>query len=115
MSEEEELFQDVALWYKNQDVSGNATVYLNSYFSVVGDINPYDNTQHFQLYSSGIQRIKSGDIVIWDAHFCPNEGGVPKATFMENPEYEYLKTFKPKERYITLNDYEYEVLVFRKR
>ncbi|MEJ6787335.1 MAG: hypothetical protein QNL19_07935 [Bacteroidota bacterium] len=44
MSEEEEVFQDVALWYKNQDVSGNATVYLNSYFSVVGDINPYDNT-----------------------------------------------------------------------
>jgi|TARA_B110000902_G_scaffold115429_1_gene135562 hypothetical protein len=34
---------------------------------------------------------------------------------MENPEYEYLKTFKPKERYIKLNDYEYEVLVFRKR
>jgi hypothetical protein len=32
---------------------------------------------------------------------------------MENPEYEYLKTFKPKERYIKLNDY--EVLVFRKR
>lgn len=115
LSEEEEVFQEVALWYKNLEVSGNATVYLNTYFSVVGDVNPYDNTQHFQLYASGIQWIKSGDIVIWDAHFCPNEGGVPKATFVGNPEYEYLKTFKPKERYITLNDYEYEVLVFRKR
>ncbi len=115
LSEEEEVFQEVALWYKNLEVSSNATVYLNPYFSVVGDVNPYDNTQHFQLYASGIQWIKSGDIVIWDAHFCPNEGGVPKATFVGNTEYEYLKTFKPKERYITLNDYEYEVLVFRKR
>ena len=115
LSEEEEVFQEVAEWYKSQEVSGNATVYLNPYFSVVGDVNPYDNTQHFQLYASGIQWIKSGDYVIWDAHFCPNEGGVPKSTFVGNAEYEHLKTFKPKERYITLNDYEYEVLVFRKR
>jgi hypothetical protein len=115
LSEEEVVFQEVAEWYKKQEVSGHATVYLNPYFSVVGDVNPYDNTQHFQLYGSAIQWIKSGDIVIWDAHYCPNEAGIPKDTFMGNPEYEYLKTFKPKERYITQNEYEYEVLVFRKR
>ena len=115
LSEEEVVFTEVAKWYKTQDFKNHATVYLNSYFSVVGDVNPFDNTKHFQLYESGIQWIKKGDVIIWDAHFCPNEGNVPKSIFLNDTSYELLKTFKPSTPYFTLNDYPYEVLVFIKK
>jgi hypothetical protein len=114
LSEEETVFQEVNTWLKAQDFGARKKVYLNPYLSVIGDYNPYDNAERFDLYQTNVQWIEESDIVIWDAHFCPNEGQVPKETFTENDNYKLLESFKPDTVYKTLNDFEYEVLVFEK-
>lgn len=55
-----------------------------------------------------------GGLIIWDAHFGPNEGGLPKENLMNDPELNLIGEFKPEHEFHVLGDHLYEVLVFQK-
>lgn len=55
-----------------------------------------------------------GDILVWDAHFGPNEGGVALANLMEDPLLQLERTFIPAENFKVLGGYDYGIYLFRK-
>tara|TARA_R110002050_G_scaffold221441_1_gene357318 strand:+ start:116763 stop:118190 length:1428 start_codon:yes stop_codon:yes gene_type:complete len=55
-----------------------------------------------------------GALVIWDAHFGPDESGVAKATLETNPHFERLKTFEPDEPFSVVSGAPFEIVLYQK-
>ncbi len=78
-------------------------------------IDPFNPAQRGDLSEIQWNRdIPSGSIIVWDAHFGPNECHVPIDTLLQRPELELIYHQKPKEKISTLNGYDYEIYLFRK-
>lgn len=101
-------------WYRYQDFDDRTKLYLYPYFSILADINPYDQKEHLELWRSSLQWTKKGDILIWDGHFGPNEGQLPLDTLMSKPEWKHIHSIIPDPPMKTLNNYDFEVHVFEK-
>ncbi len=56
--------------------------------------------------------IEPGSLVQWDAHYGPNEGGMPLERLMDNDNFKVVRVFKPVYPFIVLGGYEYEVVLF---
>lgn len=78
-------------------------------------IDPFDPAQRGDLSEIQWNRdIPAGSIIVWDAHFGPNECHVPIDTLLQRPELELIYHQKPEEKISTLNGYDYEIYLFRK-
>ena len=55
-----------------------------------------------------------GSIIVWDAHFCPNEAKLPLENLLRNPDLVLLKAFIPETSLKTLEGYNFEIYVFMK-
>lgn len=55
-----------------------------------------------------------GDLLVWDAHFGPNEGGVSLENLERDPYLKKVKSFYPVEKITVLGGYDYSVHVFKK-
>lgn len=58
--------------------------------------------------------LKKGTIIIWDAHFGPNEGGLSREALLNDSSLHLLSEFSSKKEAKTNGDPFYEVLVFQK-
>jgi hypothetical protein len=114
ISEEQEQYVKLAEWYKQQPFENRTKLYLYPYFSIIADINPYDQNEHLDLWQSSLQWTKKGDILIWDGHFGPNESGLPLDTLEANPAWKKIHSIIPEKPILTLNDYHFEIHVFEK-
>ncbi len=114
ISEEQEQFEELNRWYQEQDYKDRTKLYLYPYFSIIADINPYNQDEHLELWASSLQWTKKGDILIWDGHFGPNESGLPLDTLKANEEWQLIHSIIPKKTIKTLNDYNFEIHVFEK-
>ena len=101
-------------WYQYQAFDNRTKLYLYPLFSILADIDPYDQKQHLELWRSSLQWSKKGDILIWDGHFGPNEGQLPLDTLKARPEWEHIYSVIPEQPMKTLNDYDFEIHVFEK-
>lgn len=61
-----------------------------------------------------LDELNAGDVVIWDAHFSPNEGRLPLEKLLNHPYYLRVKSFKPDKAFIVLGNHPYEVHAFQK-
>lgn len=96
--------------------------YLYPYLPLLLDIDAFDNKKVADLWAlyphikkAGIGNVPNGAIVFWDAHFGPNECGIPLDKIMNDPNFDLLKTFYPKERFTTLGGFPFTISVFEKR
>ena len=55
-----------------------------------------------------------GSVIIWDAHFSPNEGGLTKEVLLNDTNLILIKEFKPIEYFTTYGNRAFEVLLFQK-
>lgn len=58
------------------------------------------------------QVMKPGEVIVWDAHFSPNEGRTPLKTLLENNGLKEIKRFYPRKNFTVLGGLNYEVVVF---
>lgn len=80
-------------------------------------IDPYDGTKCNWWVADKQQPSNSmnwGDILVWDAHFGPNEGGVQLETLEHDPYLQEIKMFLPVEKITVLGGYNYSVHLFQK-
>jgi hypothetical protein len=59
--------------------------------------------------------LEPGTLVIWDAHFSPNEGGLSKNVIMNDTGLILIKDFQPQYPFTTYKEAPYEVLLFQKK
>jgi hypothetical protein len=91
--------------------------YFNTEIPFMLRFDPYDQTKSNWGIGDKIQPSNSidfGDIIIWDAHFGPNEGRVPLSALENDPFLERVKSFYPLEKVTVLGGYDYSIQVFEK-
>jgi hypothetical protein len=114
ISEEQEQYQKLLDWYNNQDFENRTKIYLYPYFSIIADIDPYNQKEHLDFWASSLQYTKKGDILIWDSHFGPNESGTPLANLESNKSWNKIHKIIPKQTILTMNNRAFEIHVFEK-
>jgi hypothetical protein len=114
---EERVFDKVYNWIKKEKPIENKLWVLHPYLVFKLDMNPYDGKTvglNFPLVEELTKDTRPGDLMVWDAHFGPNEGRVPLESFMNNKYFE-LKAFFPSDvSFYNSQGMPYEIYVFRR-
>lgn len=122
LSQEQVLVKEAADWMKAEGYDKRKLYYLYPYLPLLLDIDAFDFNKAADLWGlyphmkkEGVSSIPDGTIVFWDAHFGPNECGIPLDTIMNDPNFDLIKTFYPKERFTVLGGFPFTISVFVKR
>ena len=104
-------------WLKQENLDNQLIYSYDPLIPHYLEIDPYDRQQVHELIDdreNPENGIPIGAIVIWDAHFGPNEGQLPLERLLQNDSFELLKKFVPEHPFKTLNAYDYEIYIFRR-
>jgi len=96
---------------------GRKIYYFNPLLIHLLQVDPYDQQKCNWGISDKTQPSNGmdwGDILVWDAHFGPNEGGVQLENLEKDPFLKKLKAFYPVEKVTVLGDYDYSVHIYKK-
>ena len=91
--------------------------YFNNYVPFQLGINPYNNQQSSWGIPASAKvsvSIPDSSIIVWDAHFGPNEGRTPLKKLLNDNGLEVLKVFEPERPFKVLGGYNYQVYIFQK-
>src|SRR5690606_7021653 len=94
---------------------GKKIFYFNPLLIHYLTINPYDITKCNWWVADTQQpsnTLEWGDLLVWDAHFGPNEGGVLLEALENDPYLKKIKSFYPVEKIVVLGGYDYSIQVF---
>ena len=116
-SRPQEVLTESINYIVQNNLEKNKIYYFTNYVPFRLEIDPYDDR-----YSSwGIPdspkvslAIPNNSLIVWDAHFGPNEGRTPLAKLLNDDGLKVLKVFKPKVPFTVLGGYNYEVYIFQK-
>lgn len=91
-------------------------VYFHPSIAYAADRDPYDIEQSSMglapiLVSGGL---RDGDLIAWDSHFGPNEGGTSLESLLKDPGLELVAVLAPEERMVVLGGRAFEVYLFRR-
>ncbi len=103
--------------YLKQNPQPGKVFYFNPEFVFYLNIDPYDKTKSNWGVGDKMQPSNSmefGDILIWDAHFGPNEGRVSPDAVKNDKNLQLMKTFLPVENIKVLGGYDYEIRIYKK-
>jgi ABC-type cobalt transport system substrate-binding protein len=96
---------------------GEKVFYFNPLVIHYLGLDPYDTEQCNWWVADKQQPSNTldwGDLLVWDAHFGPNEGGVQLENLENDPYLKEVKAFYPLEKITVLGGYDYSVQVFKK-
>jgi len=111
---EEQEYNKVIAWIAGRPEAGGKKIYAaNYYLPMQMGIDPYDKAVYEPLRSC--REAKPGDLILWDAHFGPNEHQVPFATLARDRAFVLLEKWAPDQKFSTLNGYDFELWLFEKK
>ncbi len=104
-------------WYVDSEFAGRRFYYYNPFFTHFMKLDPYDDSVSHQFVHNREhpeENIKEGEIVIWDAHFSPNEGRLPLENLMDNENFRIIHLTRDKKPFTVLGAYLYEIYFFER-
>ncbi len=113
----DKVMKETAEWVKKENKTGKFIYYYDTQACFFLGLDPYDAVNSRMLiYDGGLRPeiLADSSLLIWDAHFGPNEGHVPLDTVMNQPCFKLLRVFRPDQPFTVLGGYNYEVYVFRR-
>jgi hypothetical protein len=72
--------------------STNRLVYFAPYLSELLNIDHFDHEKRMELNRLNLERLKSGDIIVWDNWYAALDGDIPDTTLLDNHELELITT-----------------------
>lgn len=115
---ERKEIEKMAAWYLESPYSGKgAKIYFHApSMAEALQIDLFDTLQSDTLANVKKHRIlEEGSLIAWDAHFGPNESGLPLDSLLQRPDLEMIYHQEPEPPFRTLNGYDYEIYLFRTR
>ena len=115
LGDEEKVLEQAAEFIRDNGLGSHKIHYYSLYNEVSLGLDPHNSEQCQQIVHNRAnphEEVKSGSLVIWDAHFAPNEGAMPLENLTSNEHFEVLKVFKPEPAFNTLGNRPFEVYVF---
>jgi len=117
-SDAERLLKKASDFIKENQLENHKIFYFNGYIIFPLEIDPYQRDKSQQWYNNNqpnpAQKLPDSSIIVWDAMFGPNDGGVQLEMLENQDGIETLAVFKPEFPFKVLGGYEYEVVIFRK-
>ena len=112
------LLNEAATYIINQDLVRHKIVYYDPYLAYKLQLDPKAPAKSRERLFTGknfIEREPDSTIIIWDAHFGPNEGKMPLEKLRKEQTLKVLHVFKPDKPTQTLGGYEYQIVIFQKQ
>lgn len=112
---EEQLIRQSCKWLKEEKYDNNLIYFYDPLIPHYLGKDPFDSKQVREIVDdreNPENAVPSEAVVIWDAHFGPNEGGLPLERLLNNDAFTLLSMFSPENPFKTLNGYDYEVYIF---
>ncbi len=113
----EKLVKEASVWLKNSEHINQMIYYYDPFFCHVLELDPFDKSvvqEKLSNIESPGKGVAKNAIVLWDAHFGPNEGRMPLERLIYNPDFKLLKRFVPETNFQVLGGYDYEIYIFQK-
>lgn len=111
-----ELVKKSTKYIKQSSLSGKVYCFAPEIIFQLG-IDPYDQSKSCLGVQDKIQPSNSmewGDLLVWDAHFGPNDGGVQLGNLEKDPYLKKIESFYPLEKNIVMGGSDYSVHIFKK-
>jgi hypothetical protein len=111
------IVKNASDWMLQSGYAGKKVFYFNPFFPHFLKTNPYNSSQNAWFIPDRQHPEKSveeGEIVIWDAHFGPNEGGLALEKLLFNPGFRLIHLTRDREPFIVLGGYTYEIYFFQR-
>lgn len=118
LGEEERVLQNVAEYIRSNNLVGHKIHYYALYNEITLGLDPHNADQCQQVVHNRAnphEEVKPGSLVIWDAHFSPNEGAMPLENLLGNKHFEVLQVFEPETPFNTLGNRPFEVYLFLRK
>lgn len=118
LGSEERVLEQVAAYIEENDLTQNKVHYYALYNEITLGLDPHNSEECQQVVhnrSNPHEEVKPGSLVIWDAHFSPNEGAMPLENLLDNDYFELLKVFRPEEPFNTLGNRPFQVYLFLRK
>lgn len=116
LSPPEQLMNQTVAFIKSDHLEGKPVFYFDPYFIYKLGADPYSGNVK-QWYPKGdhpVKELPEGSVIVWDAHFGPNEGCMPLNKLLKNKNIEILKKIEPPHPFKVLGGYNYAIYVFQK-
>lgn len=111
---EESVLDEMHNWMLKEGVTTNGRVFAgHAYVTIILDIDPNDYSKNHRLRD--FEYAQSGDLIVWDGHYGPNEEQTPIEKITADTTLVMLKEFRPKKEYRPLNDMPFYVRLYRKK
>ena len=117
LSGSEAMVKEASDWMVRSEFFGKKIYYNDPMFCFFLDINPFDMNkiqEHVPDREHPELSIAEGEIVLWDAHFSPNEGKLPLERLKDNPHFAMVKKFEPAQSFKVLGEHDYAIYIFRR-
>lgn len=115
---EEQLIRQSCEWLKEKNFDKRLIYFYDPLIPHYLDKDPFDSGEVHELIDdreNPQNGIPPGSVVVWDAHFGPNEGQLPLDRLLNNDSFTLLSRFTPENPFKTLNGYDYEIYVFLRK
>ncbi|MBC8321168.1 MAG: hypothetical protein H8E34_10630 [Bacteroidetes bacterium] len=117
LSRPQQLLTQSTEFIKENNLLEHQIYYFDPYVVFELGIDPYDKTKGYW----GVPNVENpslgipdSSIIIWDAHFGPNEGRVNLESLQKQKSLKTIEIFKPETPFTVLGGHNYEVHIFMK-
>jgi hypothetical protein len=117
LSPPQKLIKEAVSWLEDMDYSERKIYYWDPFWWYLLDKEPIGNPKVQEgLFDrmNPAKNILPGEIILWDAHYGPNEGRLPLERLQDNPDFIEIKDFKPEHPIRVLGGYDYEIHIFER-
>lgn len=118
LNKEDVVIRQAAEWIKSSAYKDQKIYFMHPYVSIALDLDRYDRQTNGELW--GLDKddyakdVPGKSLILWDAHFGPNEGEIKLEGLLNNPSYTLLNKFAPEKEFSTLGGRAFEVYLFVK-
>jgi hypothetical protein len=90
MSNDQKNIVRIKAELKRRNIPIQRLAYTNTFVAITFNISYFDTTQTIVLGTSNFQKLRKGDVIIWDDWFSVVEGGINKDFLMNQNDLEFL-------------------------
>ena len=113
----DKVVKETADWIFSEKMNSKMIYYYDPQVSFFLDLDPWDaTTNRAVIFDGGLNMnlLAENSLLIWDAHFGPNEGNAPLDTLLNQHSLQLLKVFRPDQPFTVMGGYNYEIYVFKR-
>ena len=118
LGEKNLLIKKASNWLNKSQYRNAKVYYYDPYFFFFLEKDPYNKNimeEFIPDRENPGNKMKVDEILIWDAHFSPNEGRLAFSKVNNSPLLKEIKVFEPKNKFTVLGGYEYKIVIYSRK